>query len=122
MKFYLLIILAFLQSCIEIGHNLSSPQSIELGKVKSGDTVHFSVPIYNNSKTKDIKIKKISSECSCTIIYDQSQIVKKEDSIILDGLFLASKTEFGAKTNKIVINSTADNTFNVIEIKAFLEN
>jgi hypothetical protein len=37
-------------------------------------------------------------------------------------VFLASKTELGAKTNKLVINSTSDNTFNVIEIKAFIEN
>jgi hypothetical protein len=80
MKFYLLIIFAFLLSCSEKDHNLSSPQTIELGKVKSGDTVHFNVPIYNHSKTKDIKIKKISSECSCTIIYNQLQLVKKEDS------------------------------------------
>ena len=90
----------------------------DLGEVKSGDTIHFNIPVFNKSKSQEIKIKKISSECSCTIIQDKDLYIQPNDSVMLNGLFLASKTEFGPKKAKLVINSTSDSTFNIIDIHA----
>lgn len=116
-QYTIIIFLILLISCKDSSCLLETNSVVELGMVKVGDTVSFDLPVYNNSNVKDILIKKISSECSCTMLQDTNILVRQKEHIVLRGKFLAGKLDTGQKTARLVINSTSDSIFNIVEIK-----
>ncbi len=123
MKFILSIGLILIFSCNNVIENksLEVKKTIDLGEVRASDTIRFNIEIKNPNSKDTIKVKKISSDCNCTIIEDSSFLLKPMSTIIVNGIFIPKKEDSGLILKKIAINSTAYNPFNFVEIKAFVK-
>jgi hypothetical protein len=122
---YLIIIISttlILSSCnskVE-NRNLITKKIIDLGEINPKDTIKFNVDIKNPNTEDAIFIKKISSDCNCTILESDSHFLNPLSTISVKGLFIPKKDDTGLIVKKISINSTAKYPFNIVEIKAFV--
>lgn len=122
---YLIIIISttlILSSCnskVE-NRNLIANKIIDLGEINPKDTIKFNVEVKNPNTEDTIFIKKISSDCNCTILANDSYFLNPLSTISVKGLFIPKKDDTGLVVKKISINSTANYPFNIVEIKAYV--
>jgi hypothetical protein len=100
--------------------NLITNKIIDLGEINPRDTTEFNVDIKNPNTEDTIFIKKISSDCNCTILESDSFFLNPLSTISVKGVFIPKKDDTGLVVKKISINSTASYPFNIVEIKAFV--
>ncbi len=98
--------------------NLITKKIIDLGEINPKDTIKFNVDIKNPNTEDTIFIKKISSDCNCTILESDSFFLNPLSTISVKGVFIPKKDDTGLVVKKISINSTASYPFNLVEIKA----
>jgi len=100
--------------------NLITNKIIDLGKINPKDTITFIVDIKNPNTEDTILIKKISSDCNCTILENGSFLLYPLSTKSVKGIFIPKKDDTGLVIKKISINSTANYPFNLVKIKAFI--
>jgi|GEM_PF-3759648 len=91
------------------------PDSINLGKIKSGNVEYFSLLASNLNKF-DLEIKKISTSCGLMLISDSSFIITKGQVVNINFLFVADNP--GKYEELILIYSEAEPRFSFIDVIA----
>lgn len=95
-------------------------KEFNLGKINKGDTALFSVILFNPSDRDTIKIKGISSSCSCAIVKPDSKNILPNNKVTLKGVFIRGELSNGFVERTISIHTDADTPFTFIKINAEL--
>jgi hypothetical protein len=94
-------------------------ETLELGKVKQGDTV-FSVFVVENRGKSDLIIKRVSPSCGCTVAtYEEKPIPPFKSGVIK--LIFATNGRSGKVTKNATVYSNAKPETKILTFKCEIE-
>jgi len=108
----LLFVVVLFYSCVKnnakigvsnkVENNIYIDTPVDWGQSLTGDTIKI-LTVCHNSSNKDVYINYIETPCGCTTVIPRSDVIKKNDSVLIDIIYKPSYADLGYTEKNIFV-------------------